>query len=298
MSAAVEATLIKGAGPAAEIRAGVRERIQKVVSRGVRPALAVVTVGEPPAGNPYVRSKCRAAEEIGARARVERLPAEADEALVHRTLRGLSEDPGIHGIILQMPLPKHLSDDRFLEDVDPRKDVDGVHPLNVGRWVNGLPAHRPATPLGVIELLRRHAGELSGRGVVVIGRSRIVGRPLSVLLSQRAPGLDATVTLCHTGTRNLRDVARTAEILIVAMGKRRAITAADVRPGAIVIDVGIHPIENPAPGAPRYEGDVDFESVRGVASALTPVPGGVGPMTVALLLRNFADAVEAIEGPD
>ena len=294
MSAAVEATVLKGAGPAAEIRAGVRDRIQRLLSRGVHPTLAVVTVGEPPAGNPYVRSKCRAAEEIGARACVTRLSAASDEAEVRRTLAGLSADPEIHGIILQVPLPGHLSDDRFLEDVDPRKDVDGVHPLNVGRWVNGLPAHRPATPLGVIELLRRHLGDLTGRNVVVIGRSRIVGRPLSVLLSQRAPGMNATVTLCHSGTPNLREVARSAEILIVAMGRRRAITAADVRPGAVVIDVGIHPVENPVPGAARFEGDVDFESVRGVASALTPVPGGVGPMTVALLLRNFADAAEAL----
>jgi methylenetetrahydrofolate dehydrogenase (NADP+)/methenyltetrahydrofolate cyclohydrolase len=296
MSAAVESTLLTGALPAAEIRAGVRDRAGRLLARGITPTLAVVTVGEPPAGNPYVRSKCRAAEEIGARAVVTRLPASAPEAEVRRTLAALSEDRGVHGIILQVPLPGHLSDERFLEDVDPRKDVDGVHPLNVGRWMNGLPAHRPATPLGVIELLRRHLGDLAGRGIVIIGRSRIVGRPLSVLLSQRAPGMNATVTLCHSGTRNLRDVTRSAEILIVAMGKRRAIAAADVRPGAVVVDVGIHPIEHPVPGGPRFEGDVDFESVRGVASALTPVPGGVGPMTVALVLRNFLDAAETIEG--
>jgi methylenetetrahydrofolate dehydrogenase (NADP+) / methenyltetrahydrofolate cyclohydrolase len=296
MSAVTEAIVLKGTGPAAEIRADVRERIQRLVRGGVIPALAIVTVGEPPSGNPYVRAKCRAAEELGARAIVTRLPAGATEPQVRETLTRLSTDRGIHGIILQVPLPRPLSDDRFLEDVDPRKDVDGVHPLNVGRWVNGLPAHRPATPLGVLELLRRHVGDLSGRSVAVIGRSRIVGRPLSVLLSQRAPGMNATVTLCHSGTRGLRDVTRGADILIVAMGKRRAITADDVRPGAVVIDVGIHPVENPAAGAPRFEGDVDFESVRTVASALTPVPGGVGPMTVAMILRNFADAVETIKG--
>jgi methylenetetrahydrofolate dehydrogenase (NADP+)/methenyltetrahydrofolate cyclohydrolase len=227
---------------------------------------------------------------------VKRLPATAAESEVHRVLAGLSAERGVHGIILQVPLPGHLSEERFLEEVDPRKDVDGVHPLNVGRWVNGLPAHRPATPLGVIELLRRHVGDLTGRSIAILGRSRIVGRPLSVLLSQRAPGMDATVTLCHSRTRSLRDVTRAAEILIVAVGRRRAISAADVRPGAVVIDVGIHPIDPPVPGGPRFEGDVDFESVRSVASAVTPVPGGVGPMTVAMLLRNFADAVEAIEG--
>jgi methylenetetrahydrofolate dehydrogenase (NADP+)/methenyltetrahydrofolate cyclohydrolase len=294
VSATTEATLIKGAGPAAEIRAGVRERVERLLARGITPGLAVVTVGEPPAGNPYVRAKCRAAEELGARATVTRLPAAASEAEVRETLTRLSGDPAIHGVILQLPLPGHLTDDRFLEDVDPRKDVDGVHPLSVGRWVNGLPAHRPATPLGVVELLRRHVGDLSGRRVVIIGRSRIVGRPLSLLLSARESGMNATVTLCHSGTRGLRDLTREAEVLVVAMGRRRAIRGEDVRPGATVIDVGIHPVANPAPGAPRYEGDVDFESVRTVAAALTPVPGGVGPMTVAMILRNLADAAEWI----
>ena len=167
-----------------------------------------------------------------------------------------------------------------------------MHPLSVGRWVNGLAAHRPATPLGIVELLRRHAGDLAGKRVVIIGRSRIVGRPLSVLLSVRAPGMNATVTLCHSETKDLPGLTRDAEVLIVAMGRRRAVTGNMIRPGAIVIDVGIHPIDQPAPGAPRYEGDVDFESARQVASAITPVPGGVGPMTVAMLLRNLADAAE------
>jgi methylenetetrahydrofolate dehydrogenase (NADP+)/methenyltetrahydrofolate cyclohydrolase len=163
--------------------------------------------------------------------------------------------------------------------------------------VQGLPAHRPATPLGVIELLRRHSGDLSGKRVVIVGRSRIVGRPLSVLLSQKAPGMNATVTLCHAATRKLESITREAEILIVAMGRPRAVTARHVAPGAVVVDVGIHAIANPSPGGPKYEGDVEFESVRGVASAITPVPGGVGPMTVALLLRNLADAAEAQAGP-
>ena len=295
MTDTMEAVLLKGAGPAAEIRAALKERFQRFASRGIAPHLAVVTVGEPPAGNPYVRAKCRAAEELGARASVTRLPEGATEEEVRGTLRTLSADSRVHGIILQLPLPAPLREERFLEEVDPRKDVDGVHPLNVGRWVNGLRAHRPATPMGIIELLRRHVGDLTGRGVVVVGRSRIVGRPLSVLLSLREPGLNATVTLCHSETRDLAAITREAGILVVAMGRRRAIRAEHVRPGAVVIDVGIHPVANPAPGAPRYEGDVDYESVRTVASAVTPVPGGVGPMTVAMLLRNFADAVEWLE---
>jgi methylenetetrahydrofolate dehydrogenase (NADP+)/methenyltetrahydrofolate cyclohydrolase len=295
MTETMQAVLLKGAEPAAEIRAALRERFRRVAARGLAPHLAIVTVGEAPAGNPYVRAKCRAAEELGAATSVTRLGERATEDEVRATLGALSADRRVHGIILQLPLPSHLREERFLEDVDPRKDVDGVHPLNVGRWVNGLRAHRPATPLGVIELLRRHLGDLGGRHVVVIGRSRIVGRPLSVLLSLRQPGLNATVTLCHSETRDLAAITRGAEILVVAMGKRRAIRAEYVRPGAVVIDVGIHPLADPAPGAPRYEGDVDFDSVRTVASALTPVPGGVGPMTVAMLLRNFADAMEWLE---
>ena len=290
------ATLLSGKEAAAEIRAQLKERFDRLAKRGVTPGLAIVTVGEPPGGNPYVRSKSRAAEELGVSARVERLPASTSAAALHACLRERSADRGVHGIILQLPLPAQLHEDDFLEDVAPTKDVDGLHPLNVGRWVHGLPAHRPATPLGVIELLRRHCGDLQGKRVVVLGRSRIVGRPLSVLLSERTPGMNATVTLCHSATRDLASVAREAEILIVAIGRRRAIDASYVKPGAVVIDVGIHLVENPAPGGPKFEGDVDFESVRGVASAVTPVPGGVGPMTVALLLRNLADAVEAQEG--
>lgn len=290
------ATLLGGKEAAAEIRAQVKQRFERLQKRGVMPGLAIVTVGEPPAGSPYVRAKSRAAEELGVRAQVRRLSASTSETELRKQLRALSDDRAVHGIVLQLPLPAHLHEDRHLEDIAPAKDVDGLHPLNVGRWVHGLPAHRPATPLGVLELLRRHCGDLSGKRVVVIGRSRIVGRPLSVFLSERKPGLNATVTLCHSATRDLEAVTREAEILIAAMGRRRAISAGHVRPGAIVIDVGIHPLEDSKRGAPRFEGDVDFEAVREVASAITPVPGGVGPMTVALLLRNLADAVETQEG--
>ncbi|TMQ57941.1 MAG: bifunctional 5,10-methylenetetrahydrofolate dehydrogenase/5,10-methenyltetrahydrofolate cyclohydrolase [Candidatus Eisenbacteria bacterium] len=290
------ATLLWGKEAAAEIRAQAKERFDRIAARGVQPGLAIVTVGETPAGNPYVRSKSRAAQELGVRASVERLPGTTSEDALHAKLRGLSENRDIHGIILQLPLPSHLHEDLYLEDIAPIKDVDGLHPRNVGRWVHGLPAHRPATPLGVLELLRRHCGDLAGKRAVVIGRSRIVGRPLSVFLSERSPGLNATVTLCHSATRDLKSVAREGEILVVAIGRRRAITSEYVRPGAVVIDVGIHPIPTPDPGGPRFEGDVDMDSVRPVASAVTPVPGGVGPMTVAFLLRNLADAVEAQEG--
>jgi len=294
---AVTAISLSGKDAAAEIRARVKERLGRLQSAGITPGLAIVTVGEPPGGNPYVRSKSRAAEELGVRARVERLPESTAAGTLRDVLRGLSQDPAVHGIIMQLPLPPHLHEDRHLEDLAPEKDVDGLHPLNVGRWVHGLPAHRPATPLGVIDLLRRHCGDLAGKGIVIVGRSRIVGRPLSVFLSEKTPGMNATVTLCHSATRNLESITREAEILIVAMGRRRAVTARHVKPGAVVIDVGIHAVDSPAPGASRFEGDVDYESVRGVASAVTPVPGGVGPMTVAFLLSNLADAVEAQEKP-
>lgn len=292
MTTVAPAVLLAGAPVAAEIRAAVKERITALRARGVVPGLAIVTVGEPPAGNPYVRAKVRAAEEAGAVATVVRLAPDVSERDLRETLRRVGDDPTVHGAILQLPLPSHLNEERYLEDLPSNKDVDGVHPLNVGRWVNGLPAHRPATPLGIVELLRRHAGDLSGKRVVIVGRSRIVGRPLSVLLSAREPGLNATVTLCHSETKDLPSLTREAEVLIVAMGRRRAVTGSMIRPGAIVVDVGIHPVDNPPAGAPRYEGDVDFESARTVASAVTPVPGGVGPMTVAMLLRNLADAAE------
>jgi len=293
VSVALPAVRLSGAPLASEIKESVRIRFARLRERGVTPGLAIVTVGEPPGGNPYVRSKCAAAEQLGANGRVERLRADSEEAAVRATLQGLSADPAVHGVILQLPLPAHLREERFLEDVSPVKDVDGLHPMNVGRWVSGLPGHRPATPLGVVELLRRHAGDLSGKRVVVLGRSRIVGRPLSVLLSERRDGMNATVTLCHSGTMDLPSITREAEILVVAIGVRHAIRAEHVRPGAIVVDVGIHAIANPPEGGPRYTGDVDPESVAMVASALTPVPGGVGPLTVAMLLRNLADAAEA-----
>jgi methylenetetrahydrofolate dehydrogenase (NADP+)/methenyltetrahydrofolate cyclohydrolase len=277
-----------------EIRAEVKRRFASLRERGITPGLAIVTVGEPPAGNPYVRAKVKAAEEAGAAATVSRLPADVGAGGLRDALKRIGADPAVHGLILQLPLPHPLKEERHLEDVPPQKDVDGIHPANVGRWVNGLSALRPATPLGVQELLRRHCGDLAGKRVCVLGRSRIVGRPLSVLLSSKEKGMNATVTLCHSETRDLASMTREAEILVVAIGKPRAIGAAHVRPGAVVIDVGIHPIPNPAPGAPRYEGDVDMESVRSIVSAITPVPGGVGPLTVALLLRNLADAAEGI----
>ena len=293
MSVAAPAILLAGGPLAKEIREEVRRRFEGLRARGIVPGLAVVTVGEPPGGNPYVRSKCRAAEELGARAAVLRLPADAEEQRVREALVSLSADPAVHGIILQLPLPRPLAEERHLEDIAPEKDVDGLHPLNVGRWVGGLPGPRPATPLGIVELLKRHVGDLSGKRVVILGRSRIVGRPLSVLLSERAPGMNATVTLCHSGTRDLAAITREAEILVVAIGTPRAIRAEHVRPGAVVVDVGIHAIDRPVPGGPRLQGDVDFESVRAVASAITPVPGGVGPLTVAMLLRTLADLAEA-----
>ncbi|HEV8129301.1 MAG TPA: bifunctional 5,10-methylenetetrahydrofolate dehydrogenase/5,10-methenyltetrahydrofolate cyclohydrolase [Candidatus Eisenbacteria bacterium] len=294
MTTAPAAALLLGGPLAMEIRADVKRRFASLRERGITPGLAIVTVGEPPAGNPYVRAKVKAAEEAGAAATVTRLPADIGAGGLRDALKRIGDDPAVHGLILQLPLPHPLKEERHLEDVPPQKDVDGIHPANVGRWVNGLSAPRPATPLGVQELLRRHAGDLTGKRVCVLGRSRIVGRPLSVLLSSKEKGMNATVTLCHSETRDLASLTREAEILVVAIGRPRAIGAAHVRPGAVVIDVGIHPIQNPAPGAPKYEGDVDMESVRSIVSAITPVPGGVGPLTVAMLLRNLADAAEGI----
>lgn len=293
MTTATPAVLLAGGPLATEIREGVKARFAALSARGIVPGLAVVTVGEPPAGSPYVRAKVKAAEAAGASARVIRLHAETAEGTLRETLSELGADLAVHGIILQLPLPHHLKEERHLEDIPANKDVDGIHPLNVGRWVNGMRAHRPATPLGVQELLRRHMGDLTGKRIVVIGRSRIVGRPLSIFLSAREPGMNATVTLCHSGTRDLEAHCREADVVVAALGQRRAIGPRHVRPGAVVVDVGIHPIPGAPEGGRRFEGDVDFEAVRSIASAITPVPGGVGPLTVAMLLRNLADAAEA-----
>ena len=285
------ATIIDGKKIAAEIRSEVAERVRRLAARGVTPGFVDLLIGDDPASKLYVGMKYRAATEAGMAAFDHLLPAGAPAKEALTIIEKLNADPHVHGVIVQSPLPPESPIDilDLQEAIDPEKDVDGLHPLNQGRLAMGRPRFVPATPAGVVELLHREGIEVEGRRVVVVGRSSLVGRPLSTLLSLKAPGLNATVTLCHTGTRDLALETRKAEILVVAAGIPKAVTADMVTPGAVVIDVGT----NKGPDG-KLVGDVDFDQVSKVAAAITPVPGGVGPMTVAMLMANVATAAERV----
>src|SRR3989442_1753203 len=290
---AMTATIIDGKKIAAEIRSEVTERVRRLAARGVTPGFVDLLIGDDPASKLYVGMKYRAATEAGMAAFDHLLPAGAPAKEALTIIEKLNADPHVHGVIVQSPLPPESPIDilDLQEAIDPEKDVDGLHPLNQGRLAMGRPRFVPATPAGVVELLHREGIEVEGRRVVVVGRSSLVGRPLSTLLSLKAPGLNATVTLCHTGTRDLALETRKAEILVVAAGIPKAVTADMVTPGAVVIDVGT----NKGPDG-KLVGDVDFDQVSKVAAAITPVPGGVGPMTVAMLMANVVTAAERFAG--
>jgi methylenetetrahydrofolate dehydrogenase (NADP+) / methenyltetrahydrofolate cyclohydrolase len=285
----VTATVIDGKAIAAQVRGEVTERVKALAARGVTPGFVDVLVGEDAASAMYVRMKNKAAAEAGMRAFDRVLPASVplDQAL--DIIRELNADRGVHGVIVQSPLPPESAIDIFelQRAIAPEKDVDGLHPENQGLLAMGRPRYVPATPAGVVELLHRSGVQVEGSRVVVVGRSNLVGRPLSILLSQKGPGLNATVTLCHTGTKDLAIETRRADILIVAAGTPKAITADMVNPGVTVIDVGTNKGEDG-----KLVGDVDFEQVSKVAGMISPVPGGVGPMTVAMLMANTLSAAE------
>ena len=283
------ATIIDGKKIAAEVRSEVADRVHRLGERGIIPGFVDLLIGEDPASKLYVGVKYRAAAETGMAAFDRFLPATAPASEALGIIDELNDDPKVHGVIVQSPLPPESPIDilELQEAIDPDKDVDGLDPLNQGLHAMGRPRLVAATPAGVVELLHREGIDVEGRRVVVVGRSTLVGRPLSILLSLKAPGLNATVTLCHTGTKDLALESRRAEILIVAAGIPKAVTADMVTPGAVVIDVGT----NRGPDG-KLVGDVDFDQVSKVAAAITPVPGGVGPMTVAMLLANVATAAE------
>jgi methylenetetrahydrofolate dehydrogenase (NADP+)/methenyltetrahydrofolate cyclohydrolase len=290
----MSARLLDGTAIAQAIRAEVAQQVARLATAGQKPGLAAVLVGEDPASAVYVRSKGKACEEAGMHSVTIRLPASTTEAELLETVDRLNADLQIHGILVQLPLPKHIDAEKVLRRIDPAKDVDGFHPLNVGKLVTGdRTAFRPATPYGVQQMLVRSGIETKGAHAVIVGRSNIVGRPMANLLIQQGPGGDATVTICHSRTRDLPTVTRTADILIAAIGKAEFVTAEMVRPGAVVIDVGINRVDDPSrPRGYRLVGDVAFEPVSRVASAITPVPGGVGPMTIAMLLQNTLQAIQ------
>jgi len=288
------AELLRGEAMAAEIRSELQERIVGLAQRGVVPGLAIVRVGDDPASVSYVRQKDRAAAGLGLRCEVFVLPAEASEAELLSLLEQLNRDPAFHGIIVQLPLPPGLSPDRVCGAVHPAKDVDGLHPVNLGRLVRGDPYVVPCTPRAVQEILVRSGHPPAGKHVVIVGRSALVGRPLAILLSGKGPGGNATVTLCHSATPDLAAFTRQAEILVVAVGRPGTVTADMVRAGTVVIDVGVNRADNPSsPRGYRLVGDTDFAALRDKVRAITPVPGGVGPMTVTMLLQNTVVACEA-----
>ncbi len=283
---------IDGTQIAADVRAEVRAAVEARLAAGLRrPALRVVLVGDDPASQSYVRGKQRAAEEVGIDAETLTFPADLPEADLLALVDRLNRDPGVDGILVQLPLPDHIDEDKVILALDPDKDVDGFHPVSVGRLVLGQEGFVPCTPAGIVELLTRSGVETRGAHAVVIGRSNIVGKPMASLLLRR--GLDATVTVCHSRTRDLPAITRQADILIAAIGRAHFVTADMVKDGAAVIDVGINRVDDPTrERGYRLVGDVDFEAVGEKAGWITPVPGGVGPMTIALLLRNTLRAAE------
>lgn len=296
---AVTARILSGKEHSERIKTLLKGELAALDKRGIRPGLAVVLVGRDPASEVYVRTKERACAELGIIEKTFRLPEATSEVELLRLIATLNSDSRFHGIIVQLPLPTQIDEKRVLEAVSPDKDVDGFHPFNMGRLVAGDPLFVPATPAGVQELLVRSGNSPEGKHVVICGRSNIVGKPLACLLMQKRKGANATVTVCHTATRDLASITRQADILVAAMGRPRAIGADMVREGAVVIDVGVNRVPDPAsPGGTKLVGDVDFEAVRERASAITPVPGGVGPMTVAMLMANVVSAAGRAEaGP-
>jgi len=274
------------------MRAELEGEIRRLKTRGVTPGLAAVLVGDNPASTTYVRMKGKACDEAGLYHETIRLEPETTEAELLDVIGRLNADPKIHGILVQLPLPKHMDAQRVLRGVSVAKDVDGFHPENVGKVSIGDPTgFRPATPYGVQQLLVKSGIETKGRHAVIVGRSNIVGRPMAALLLQDGPGGNATVTVCHSRTRDIKSVTRLADILIVAIGKPEFVTGDMIKPGAVVIDVGVNRVEDPSTKQGyRLVGDVQFAEAKQVAGAITPVPGGVGPMTITMLLYNTVQA--------
>jgi methylenetetrahydrofolate dehydrogenase (NADP+)/methenyltetrahydrofolate cyclohydrolase len=288
------AEIIDGRAIAKKVRAEVAQRAIRLAERGIRPGLAVVLVGDDPASAVYTSSKAKAAEEAGMYSLNLRLPAETSEDDLLSHVDELNADPRIHGILVQMPLPKQIRSDTVIRRIDPSKDVDGFHPVNVGKMLLGdRDGFIPCTPAGIQLLLKEAGVKTPGKNCVIVGRSNIVGKPMAALMMQDNDNANCTVTVCHRHTADLAAQTKNADILIVAAGRPRIVTGDMVKPGAVVIDVGTNRVSDPgAKGGSKLQGDVDFESVRQVASKITPVPGGVGPMTIAMLMANTVRAAE------
>ncbi|MCI7115081.1 MAG: bifunctional methylenetetrahydrofolate dehydrogenase/methenyltetrahydrofolate cyclohydrolase FolD [Treponema porcinum] len=287
----MSATIIDGKEVAAQVRAEVAEKVSALKAKGITPCLAVILVGENPASVSYVTGKQKALAEVGMADRSVHLPETTTEEELLRLIEELNADSSVHGILVQLPLPKHIDEEKVLLAIDPSKDVDGFHPVNVGNLVIGKKSYLPCTPHGIIVLLEKAGIQTSGKHAVVIGRSNIVGKPVSLLLARKET--NCTVTLCHTGTKNIEEITRQADILVAAAGRPHTVTKDMVKPGAVVIDVGVNRIpDSTKKSGFRLIGDCDFEDLKDVAGFITPVPGGVGPMTIAMLMFNTLEAAE------
>lgn len=285
------AQIIDGKQIALEVRGGVAEKVAALKEKGITPCLAVVLVGENPASVSYVTGKRKALAEAGMMDKSVELPESTSEEELLSLIEKLNKDDSVHGILVQLPLPKHINEDKVIMAISPEKDVDGFHPVNVGNLVIGKKAFLPCTPHGIIVLLKKMGIETSGKHAVVVGRSNIVGKPVALLLARR--DVNCTVTLCHTGTKNMAEITRQADILVVASGHPHTVTADMVKDGAVVIDVGVNRIpDDTKKKGYRLIGDCDFDTIKEKASFITPVPGGVGPMTIAMLMCNTLEAAE------
>lgn len=283
----MSAPIINGKQVSEDIRGALREEVERLQKQGFTPGLAVVLVGEDPASQVYVRNKEKACHDLGYYSEVHRLEENTSEQDLLALVDKLNNQQNIHGILVQLPLPKHINEKAVIDAIAVEKDVDGFHPVNVGNLVIGDDSLLPCTPAGVIELIKRTGLEISGKHAVVIGRSNIVGKPVSLLLQRE----NATVTMCHSRTANMKELTKQADILVVAIGRANFVDASYVKPGAVVIDVGMNRLDNG-----KLAGDVDFESVKEVAGPITPVPGGVGPMTITMLMQNTLIAAKRLNG--
>lgn len=279
--------LISGKQISEDIRGGLREEVEQLLNQGLTPGLAVVLVGEDPASQVYVRNKEKACHDLGFYSEVHRLPATTSQDDLLALVDKLNHQDSIHGILVQLPLPNHIHEKAVIDAISVKKDVDGFHPVNVGNLMIGDDSLLPCTPAGVIELIKRTGVEISGKHAVVIGRSNIVGKPVSLLLQRE----NATVTMCHSRTTNMKELTKQADILVVAIGRANFVDASFVKPGAVVIDVGMNRLDNG-----KLAGDVDFESVKEISGPITPVPGGVGPMTITMLMMNTVLAAKSLKG--
>ncbi|MED5435377.1 MAG: bifunctional methylenetetrahydrofolate dehydrogenase/methenyltetrahydrofolate cyclohydrolase FolD [SAR324 cluster bacterium] len=287
--------LISGKVISASINEELRKEVDQLKTNGIEPSLAVVLVGEDPASEVYVRNKKRTCGEIGIRSIGHDLPASTTQEELEKLIQNLNDDPAVHGILCQFPLPEKLNETRVILTISPDKDVDGLHPLNAGLIAMGQPKFISCTPYGVLQMLKRSGISTSGKNAVVLGRSNLVGRPIATLLSSK--GWDATVTVCHSRTANLAEVTSQADIMVAAIGIPEFVKADMVKPGAVVIDVGINRIDDPSKASgSRMVGDVAFKQVEEKASFITPVPGGVGPMTIAMLMANTVNAARCLNG--